>query len=82
VEAAGATLPFIGSGTAGDILIDYSRSRAAQLHSWTGATRKVDFSQWLSQTVAQPWLLTRDSNGLRVPYTETDPTTPVIKVAS
>jgi hypothetical protein len=64
VDAAGLVEPITGTGTVGQILTRFSRSRTLEVcHPNSKVVRKVDYRNWLIQTVPEPWLLTQNGLG-------------------
>lgn len=86
VDAAGLVAP-IQSGIAANIVGSFSRSRTLNVCSpYHKCVRRVDYRNWLVQTVPEPWLLTQNGTGgdgrQLYPDQAADQRTPVVKFAA
>lgn len=70
----------------GDVITRFSRSRTLGVTTpYSKCTRKLDYHNWMVQTVAEPYLLTQGGSGIDgrqlYPISATDQRTPVIRMA-
>lgn len=87
VDAAGLALPVGSTAPAAEILERFSRSRTLQVTPPTSkCVRRVNYRNWLVQTVSEPWLLTQGGtvgDGRQIyPDSTNDQRSPVIRFAA
>jgi len=84
VDVAGEVVP---SANVGDIITSYSRSRTLTVTSpYQKCVRKLNYHNWLVQTVPEPWLSTNGGSGVDgrqlYPFTGAEAKIPVIRMAA